>query len=120
MKIYRVPKITRQESPPALFKEGGSHHVDIVGPGVSDTLDVGLMELTAGARLKRFRMSQDWYCHVTGGRGLIATAGEETEIGPDTAVLVPAGEVISLRAQPGFTLSFLSIHAADTELSEVG
>jgi quercetin dioxygenase-like cupin family protein len=60
------------------------------GPG--ETMDVGIVSMTAGSRIPRHIHLGGQVIVVTGGRGFVETADGRVEVGPGDIVIAPKGE----------------------------
>lgn len=81
----------------------------MVTPEVSETMRIGNVNFSPGARTKRHTHESDQVIIVTGGKGILANEDKENEVGVGDVVHVPSGEVHWHGATKNSTFSQISV-----------
>ena len=77
-------------------------------------LRLGAITFEAGARTRLHRHDYDQVLLITHGAGILATRTAEHRVGPGDVVFVPAGEAHWHGAQPGASMTHVSINLVGT------
>ena len=81
-------------------------------------LRLGAITFEDGARTRVHRHDYDQVLLITQGAGILATHSQEHRVGPGDVVFVPAGEAHWHGAQPGASMTHVSINFVGTTIFE--
>jgi quercetin dioxygenase-like cupin family protein len=81
-------------------------------------LRLGAITFEDGARTRVHRHDYDQVLLITQGAGILATRSRQHRVGPGDVVFVPAGEAHWHGAQPGASMSHVSINFVGTTVFE--
>jgi len=80
----------------------------------AEVLRLGAITFADGARTRLHRHDYDQVLLITGGAGILATPSEAHHVAPGDVVFVPAGEPHWHGAQPGASMTHVSINLVGT------
>ena len=109
MKLVKMEESARTRSANPLFE--GIVDIQPLTHGLSQELDVGVVSFRDGARNKFHTHDHDQLLVITEGDGLVASESEELAVTVGDAVFIPAGERHWHGAQPGRSMTHLTIRA---------
>lgn len=84
----------------------------------AQVLRLGAITFEDGARTRPHRHDYDQVLVITAGAGILATQRDEHAVGPGDVVFVPAGELHWHGAQPGASMTHVSINLVGTTVFE--
>jgi quercetin dioxygenase-like cupin family protein len=92
LKIVKTTEAEGKEAVGGIFTGGQVIRRSIIGSGVSQMVQVGLVSFAAGARNILHTHSGEQILYITEGRGMVGTEEAEFEVTPGTLIHIPAGE----------------------------
>jgi quercetin dioxygenase-like cupin family protein len=115
-------KVTRIDPAQAEAQDAPSFIGRVLAqPLVADearVLRLGAITFQDGARTRVHRHDYDQVLLITDGAGILATPEQEHHVRPGDVVFVPAGEAHWHGAQPGQSMSHVSINLVGTTVFE--
>ena len=91
MKILNIVDVKEDENKSNLYI-GEVSRKPLINEKLSSEIRVGMVTFTAGAKNTWHTHTIDQVLYVTGGKGIVATEGEEVIATPGTIIFIPAGE----------------------------
>ncbi|MCC6315374.1 MAG: cupin domain-containing protein [Thermomicrobiales bacterium] len=108
LKRVQIDRAFAAHTPSPIFV-GDVHTQNLVAEDDADLLRVSAVTFEDGAHNRWHRHTTDQVLVVTEGRGIVATETEEMRVGPGEVVFIPAGERHWHGAEPGCTVTHISI-----------
>jgi len=109
MKLLRIDDAALARSTASLFE--GVVYTQRLTQDLSQQLAIGVVSFRDGARNKLHAHDGDQVLVITEGEGIVATEAEERRVSAGDVAFIPAGERHWHGAQPGRSMTHLSIVA---------
>ena len=93
MQVFNMNQMEKKEAEGNPMFIGKVTAQRMVTPEVSETMRIGNVIFSPGARTKLHTHESDQVIIVTGGNGIVATKDKENEVALGDVVHVPSGEV---------------------------
>ena len=115
MKVLNINSVEKRVADHPLFTGGPVSTQFLVTRSMGKNYNVIVVNFSKGARTKFHSHDCDQLLVVTAGKGIVATNGEEHQVGAGDVVLIPAGEKHRHGATKDSDFAHISVEAKGSE-----
>lgn len=119
MEIIKIKDVKEQHLGAPLFTGGEVIRQSPVTDDKGSDLSIDYVHFEPGARNKLHSHENDQVLIVTHGRGIVATEGQEYEVGEDDVIYTPAGQPHYHGAGPDSDFTHISVTRAHTKITQI-